>query len=239
MSVGTPQPGSSTASPLNVTYRMDRVQPYLHGRWLDFGCADGGYVAEMLQRGAESVDGVDVMEERIAEALTRDLPGATFQAFDGSRLPFEDARFDGVFMNEVLEHVADEGVALSEIARVLRPGGRLLLMSPNRWFPVEGHRLVVRGKEINSPSPLVPWLPDRMTRPVRTARNYWPRQMRRLVQRAGLHVDGVEFVWPVLEYYPWLPARGIAFYQRHFRSWDHLPGIRRFGVSTMIVATKP
>ena len=42
-------------------------------------------------------------------------------------------------MNEMFEHVADERWALAEILRVLKPGGILVLISPNRWFPIEGH----------------------------------------------------------------------------------------------------
>jgi SAM-dependent methyltransferase len=49
---------------------------------------------------------------------------------DGARLPFRDASFDTVVLLEVLEHVADAPAVLDEIARVLKPGGRLLLSVP-------------------------------------------------------------------------------------------------------------
>lgn len=155
--------GVSTATPLKVAYRIDRIFRYMSGHWLDFGCADGGYDEEMPARGLGAVSGVDVEEERIAEAKNvATLPNADYTVFDGHTLVFEDASFDGVFMNEVFEHVADEGRALSEIHRVLKPGRCLVLISPNRWFPVEGHNVTIGSLTI-CPAPPIPWLPERLT----------------------------------------------------------------------------
>jgi SAM-dependent methyltransferase len=53
---------------------------------------------------------------------------------DGLALPFADATFDLAVAAEVLEHVADDRAAMAELARVLRPGGRLAVTVP-RWFP--------------------------------------------------------------------------------------------------------
>jgi len=53
---------------------------------------------------------------------------------DGLALPFADQSFDRVIAAEVLEHVVDDGQAMAELARVLRPGGRLAVTVP-RWFP--------------------------------------------------------------------------------------------------------
>jgi SAM-dependent methyltransferase len=234
-----PEPGVATATPLNVTYRIDRIAKYLRGHWLDYGCADGGYDQEMLTRGLDAITGVDIDETRIAEAKRRNLPNTTYTTSGGDMpLPFQDATFDGTFMNEVFEHVEDETQTLSEVYRVLKPGGVLVLISPNRWFPIEGHCINVGSKTI-SPAPLIPWLPDRVTRRWTVARNYWPHQLKRHVRDAGFAIREVSFIWPVLETYPWLPPRGIAFYQRHFRQWDHIPVLRSFGLSTMVVGVKP
>jgi hypothetical protein len=59
------------------------------------------------------------------------------------------------------------------------------------------------------------------------------------MRSAGFTIKETGFIWPVLEEYPWLPAKGVAWYQRHFRTWDQVPGLRRFGISTMVVGVKP
>jgi SAM-dependent methyltransferase len=230
--------GSSTATPLNVRYRVDRVAPHLQGHWLDFGCADGGYDAELLRRGADRITGVDVEEARVEAARGRGVAGTSYHHFDGATLPFADCSFDGVFMNEVFEHVADEGRVLAETFRVLRPGGTLILISPNRWFPVDGHFVTIAGRDIG-PAPLLPWLPRRLTRHIASARNYWPHELRDQVRDAGFVVADLEFIWPVLEVIPFLPPQGVAWYQRNFRRWDRTPGIRRFGLSTMVIGVRP
>jgi len=233
-----PDRGKTTATPMNVDYRVGRISKYLSGHWLDFGCADGGYGQEMLSRGLDALSGVDVEPSRIAAARKRNLRNSSYTTFDGHALPFGDSSFDGALMNEVFEHVADERTALAEIFRVLKPGGTFVLISPNRWFPIEGHNVTVGSKTI-CPAPLVPWLPERLTHNWTAARNYWPSQLRRHVRDSGFAMLETSFIWPVLEVYPWLPARGIALYQRHFRKLDRLWGVRRFGVSTMVVGVKP
>jgi SAM-dependent methyltransferase len=72
-----------------------------------------------------------------AEAPCNRRPRVRFVVGDATRLPFPDASFDAVTMFDVIEHVPDDAAALSEALRVLRPGGCLLLSTPNeRWrFP--------------------------------------------------------------------------------------------------------
>jgi SAM-dependent methyltransferase len=230
------EPGTSTASPLNVSYRVDRIADMLGGRWLDLGCADGGYTAELLRRGAMEVIGVDAEEERVAQAAARNLSLASFHVAQSENLPFPDAYFDGVFMNEVFEHVADEKATMYEIARVLKDGGRLVLISPNRWFPFEGHGMQSPLLTVRYPVPLLPWLPKSLTRRWTHARNYWPRQLVNHVKEAGLTVESYGFIWPVFDIYPWLPKYLRNTYQTHIRRFDRMPGVRRFGVSTLVIA---
>lgn len=238
MPMGTPEPGRNTATPANVTYRVGRISSYLSGRWLDYGCAEGGYASALLRHGASSVVGVDVEEDRLRQAEARQIPGASFCSLDGARLHFPDASFSGAFVNEVLEHVADEREALREIHRVLRPGGHLIVMSPNRWFPVEGHAVTIVGVRFG-PAPLIPWFPERLTRKWTTARNYWPRQLVGHVRDAGFAIEEVGFIWPVFEQFRWLPGPVISVYQRWLEKIDDVPGLRRFGLSTLVIAVKP
>ena len=73
-------------------------------------------------------------------------------------IPFPDDAFDLALLNEVLEHVPDEPKVLAEIRRVSRPGGRLVVFSPNRWFPFETHGVVSKssGRMLPPSVPLIP-----------------------------------------------------------------------------------
>jgi SAM-dependent methyltransferase len=62
--------------------------------------------------------------------LDRFAPAATVRADLGAALPFTDGAFDGAVCTEVLEHVANARHVLSELARVLRPGGRVIVSVP-------------------------------------------------------------------------------------------------------------
>jgi SAM-dependent methyltransferase len=86
---------------------------------LDVGSADGPSVSWMRGHGERVAVDLDV---------TALVPGDVCAS--AMALPFTDATFDVVAAFDVLEHCDDEGVALAEFARVLRPGGRLLMAVP-------------------------------------------------------------------------------------------------------------
>ena len=83
----------------------------------------------LLQRGCRYV-GVDVAETAVRHAQGAGLDAQLIK--DGSELPFEDGEFDAAFMVEVLEHLFAPHLAVAEVQRVLRPGGTLLVTTPNR-----------------------------------------------------------------------------------------------------------
>jgi len=99
-------------------------------RLLDVGCGGGRHAFEGRRRGLAVValdrDGAECKELRAGDVAA--VNG------DVVRLPFPDASFDRVVAAEILEHVADDGAAAAELARVLRPGGLLAVTVP-RWFP--------------------------------------------------------------------------------------------------------
>src|SRR5437588_2847394 len=119
------KPGSSTAYPLNVMNRLKKVRDLglLTGEWLDCGCADGGYTAALRDLGAEGVVGVDPQMERIVRAREREQthPSIRFLCASAESLPFPEASFDGVLLNEVLEHVIEEVKQLREVHLGLLP----------------------------------------------------------------------------------------------------------------------
>jgi ubiquinone/menaquinone biosynthesis C-methylase UbiE len=102
---------------------------------LDVGCGDGALVCAAASRGAEAT-GVDPDPAMLAAARTRaDKDGIEAAFLEGriERLPFPDAAFDVVVSITVLCFVPDASVAVREMARVLRPGGRLVLGELGRW----------------------------------------------------------------------------------------------------------
>jgi ubiquinone/menaquinone biosynthesis C-methylase UbiE len=97
---------------------------------LDVGCGAGEFSAALLQAGAEPI-GVDVAREALRRARER-VPGLDLRLWAlGEPLPLDDASVDAVWAGEVVEHVADVAPWLSELRRVLRPRGTLLLTTPH------------------------------------------------------------------------------------------------------------
>ena len=238
------EPGGHTAYGGMIDYRLNKLAAHglIRGDWLDCGCAEGYYAVALVERGADSVVGIDVIEERVeaAKALPHP-PSVSFRLAGAERLPFDDASFDAVLVNEVLEHVTDENASLLEILRVLRPGGHMALFGPNRWFPFEGHgaRLPSGRELISVPVPIMPWLPARLTRQFATARNYWPSEMRALVEDAGFEIAACERALAQFDRYRWMPQRAIEEYRRRIPQIERSPLARFAAVSTFIVARKP
>jgi 2-polyprenyl-6-hydroxyphenyl methylase/3-demethylubiquinone-9 3-methyltransferase len=98
-------------------------------RVLDVGCGEGRFAAELARRGFDVV-GVDVAEEPLRRARARE-PMLQLRIVPAEgRWPLSDASFDLVWAGETIEHVADTVGWLSEVHRVLRARGRLLLSTP-------------------------------------------------------------------------------------------------------------
>jgi ubiquinone/menaquinone biosynthesis C-methylase UbiE len=99
-------------------------------RVLDVGCGEGHFAAALVRTGAEVV-AVDVASEPLDRARSRD-PSLDLRLVESDApLPLEDASFDVVWAGETIEHVADTAQWLSELRRVLRSGGMLLISTPD------------------------------------------------------------------------------------------------------------
>ena len=98
-------------------------------RVLDVGCGEGYFTAQLAQAGAIAL-GVDVSEEALRRARSRHAQLQLQAIAAGGPWPLDDASFDLVWAGEVIEHVADTASWLSEVRRVLRPHGELLLSTP-------------------------------------------------------------------------------------------------------------
>ena len=102
--------------------------PFSAGRVLDLGCAFGFATRMLRQRGYDAL-GVDCSPAYIARARRAD-PRSTYLVADAAHVPLPDASFDGLLLLDVLEHLPDERGAIAEVARLLAPGGTLVLSVP-------------------------------------------------------------------------------------------------------------
>ncbi|WP_426315053.1 class I SAM-dependent methyltransferase [Methylobacterium fujisawaense] len=110
------------------TLIRDSFAPLPGKRILDIGCGPGALARRLADAGA-AVTGIDPGGAALARARET-VPEARFESATGEALPFPDAGFDGAVMLNALHHVPDPAAALAEAARVLVPGGRLVVVEP-------------------------------------------------------------------------------------------------------------
>jgi SAM-dependent methyltransferase len=129
-----------------LTVRYDELGVGPGDRLLDLGTGGGRHAFEAMRRGA-AVTALDADAGEVKnaygllQAIATEEPPVTARGgrgtgvvADARALPFRSHAFDRVIAAEVLEHVPEDGVAVSELARVLRPGGTIAVTVP-RWWP--------------------------------------------------------------------------------------------------------
>jgi SAM-dependent methyltransferase len=179
------EPGYVWRSGQERRLAMIRQWVALDGRILDNGCGLGTYL-HAFGRYNNRRFGLEVELERALQAQEH-AEGIVLGV--GEQLPFAAATFDFVFSNEVIEHVDDDARYAAEMVRVTRPGGRILIFSPNRWYPVEQHGIFWRGRYIFGNIPLVNYLPAPLrNRLAPHVRAYTGRQLRRLFHHLPVRV---------------------------------------------------
>ncbi len=116
---------------------------------LDLGCA-GGFMAEALARRGANVTGIDPAKDAVAAAQDHAAQEGLSISYDvgvGESLPYDDGAFDAVVCVDVLEHVSDLDKVLSEMHRVLRPGGMALFDTINR-NPLASFAVVTMAEDV-------------------------------------------------------------------------------------------
>ena len=126
-----------------ITVDFDYLQIPPNAHVLDIGCGTGRHTAAVFDLGRCSVVGADASESDLRQARRRlhfhkqmaKRPTATWAltVTDVTRLPFIDNSFDVVICAEVLEHIHRHHQALTELARVLKPSGDLIISVPRHW----------------------------------------------------------------------------------------------------------
>lgn len=177
------------------------LTPLKGERLLDVGCGDGTYTRRFAE-GWERVTAVDVEPERLNTFRTV-IAGTEMDLRVGVRempaehLDLPNDAFDTVTTIEVLEHVKDLDLTLNEIHRVLIPGGRFLVTTPNRWFPFETHGFFFLRAKRWKPryGPFLPWIPP-LHRRLADARSFTVRGLSRQVEARGFTLTGVDYIMP-------------------------------------------
>ena len=125
-----------------TAFVRDTVQPRAGRRILDVGCGAGTAEVNLSRLHLTQVTlvAVDLLTDRVREALAAARSHnirASFAAADACALPFVNAAFDSAFCVAVLQHISDVPGAVRELARVTRPGGRIVAVEPDnsaRYF---------------------------------------------------------------------------------------------------------
>lgn len=164
---------------------------------LDLGCGTGDIARALVRRGARSVVGGDFTQEMLdeAERLSREagipVTQLRFTYADALDLPFDDASFDCLTSGFLVRNVADRDLALREMLRVLRPGGRVVCLEASRRDGALGW-LLHRG--FGLAAPVVGWLVARD----RDAYRYLPESAQEFASAyelaAAFHAAGFERV---------------------------------------------
>lgn len=174
------------------------------GRLLDLGCGAGEFSARLAALGWR-VCGLELVEAQAARARTLGLLAVAGEVSGG--LPFRAEAFDLVFAGELIEHLIDTDGFLAEIRRLLRPGGVLVLTTPN-LASLENRLRLLLGRYPN-------WVDYRLGSSGHV-RAYTPRVLRAQLAGHGFRVERHAGNWiPLIPQrfaddvkYPWLQVTG-------------------------------
>jgi SAM-dependent methyltransferase len=193
-------------------------------RVLDAGTGFGRHAFELARQGARVV-ALDQAADEVTG--TRDTLAAMVDAGevradrcagvlrgDATRLPFRDASFDAVITSEVLEHIADDTVAIAELVRVLRPGGVFAATVPS-WLPEKVNWMI--SNEYHAPSAVGGHV-----------RIYSSAELKAKLRAAGLTLAGSHHAHALHSPYWWLKCavgvndddHPLVRRYRRFLEWD-------------------
>lgn len=140
----------------HVLAQIQRIEPARDAAILDLGCGTGALLGRLRDLGYRRLTGIDI-------AAPEPVAGITFHDadLDQPRLPVADASVSLVVAVEIVEHLENLGAVLAELRRVLAPGGRVLITTPNVHSVEARLRWLLTGKlkqfdQIGDPTHIVP-----------------------------------------------------------------------------------
>lgn len=185
-----------------LTVDLDRLRLGSGDLLLDMGCGGGRHAFAALRRGARVIpldaDGGELKGVRdMLEAMDRaaEIPepgaGGPVQG-DALALPFGDGTFDRIVAAEVLEHIPNDIGAIGELARVLKPGGRMAVTVPTRFPERVNWALSTEYHDI----------------PGGHIRIYRQHELEQRLERAGLMLRGSHHAHALHSPYWWIRCAG-------------------------------
>jgi SAM-dependent methyltransferase len=162
---------------------METMRPLAETTVLDIGVDDFGFgeidvtehgscgTLNFFEQAYPWPGRITALGQHEGKTFTERYPSVRYVQGNAVDLPFEDAAFDIVYSNAVIEHVGDADAQRRFLAEALRVAPRAFITTPNRWFPVEVHTRL----------PLVHWLPEPLAhRAYELARKPWAKENRLL-----------------------------------------------------------
>lgn len=107
---------------------LQTLNEYISPKILDIGCGTGFNVELLQTYGCQQVTGLDFSGAALGFCQSRRL--ARLVCSDGTRPPFCHQYFDIIMALDLIEHLADDMLAIQELARILKPGGSLIIFTP-------------------------------------------------------------------------------------------------------------
>jgi ubiquinone/menaquinone biosynthesis C-methylase UbiE len=178
---GLDNPISAWALMSRLKFAVDMVSPDTKSI-LDIGCGEGHFIKIISERYPAKLVGLDISKDNIDYAR-RLVPKARFIAGDASKLPFIAHSFDCIILLEVLDHFERENTVLSEVKRVLKKDGEIILSVPDTnkmlwnvgwyiWTHIIGRKWLGAHK-----------------------RNFNEGSIRRTLEKSGFKVIEIKRVW--------------------------------------------
>ncbi len=209
---------------------------------LDQACGEGVWLNKFAELTHPSnVYGFDIDPDSVnkfkKDTQTK-IPHTNIKVCSAEELDFGDNFFDIVFSNEVLEHVNDDKKSVEEALRVLKPGGKFIIFTPNRGWPFETHGMFFRGKYYWGNIPLLPWMPKFIRKKFSPhVRNYSNGDIKKLFRNTSGRIAYHKHVFPAFDN---LESRfGIVgkVAQKFFHTLEKTP-LHWFGISHLVIVEK-